>query len=90
MKALLGLMADGNETMKLEGAKGVVEKWKSLIVAFPKEFLSEADFLAIQDQVKTECNVKGKFLFQPIRVAVIGKPHGAELKHLVPLLGKHH
>jgi nondiscriminating glutamyl-tRNA synthetase len=32
--------------------------------------------------------VKGKNLFQPIRVAVIGKPHGTELKMLVPLLNK--
>lgn len=82
------MTADGLETMKLEGAKGVVEKWKNLVAAFPSDFLSESDFVAIQDQVKTECNVKGKFLFMPIRVAVIGKPHGAELKHLVPLLAK--
>jgi nondiscriminating glutamyl-tRNA synthetase len=32
--------------------------------------------------------VKGKQLFQPIRVAVIGKPQGTELKMLVPLLHK--
>ncbi|MES2963402.1 MAG: glutamate--tRNA ligase, partial [Bdellovibrionota bacterium] len=38
--------------------------------------------------VKTEAGVKGKQLFMPIRVAVIGQPHGAELKILVPLLPK--
>jgi nondiscriminating glutamyl-tRNA synthetase len=27
-------------------------------------------------------------LFMPIRVAVIGQPHGTELKTLVPLLNK--
>ncbi len=80
--------SEGQETMGWESSKGVVEKWKSLIAAFPKNYLAESDFALIQDQVKTERNVKGKFLFMPIRVAVIGKPHGAELKHLVPLLSK--
>ena len=32
--------------------------------------------------------MKGKHLFMPIRVAVIGKPQGTELKMLVPLLHK--
>jgi glutamyl/glutaminyl-tRNA synthetase len=47
-----------------------------------------AQFLKLQDQVKDQAGVKGKFLFMPIRVAVIGKPHGAELKILVPLLAR--
>ena len=32
--------------------------------------------------------LKGKNLFMPIRVAVIGKPQGTELKILVPLMKK--
>ncbi|MBY0386008.1 glutamate--tRNA ligase, partial [bacterium] len=41
-----------------------------------------------QNAIKESCAVKGKNLFMPIRVAVIGQPHGAELKILVPLLHK--
>lgn len=82
------ITGEGRETMSWPGATDVVKKWKDLVAAFDGDFMSEADFSKIQDQVKTECNVKGKFLFMPIRVGVIGKPHGAELKHLVPLLSK--
>lgn len=48
--------------------------------------LTEEEFINIQNEVKDFCSVKGKTLFMPIRVAVIGKPHGAELKELVPLI----
>ncbi|MBE8162484.1 MAG: glutamate--tRNA ligase [Bdellovibrionaceae bacterium] len=48
--------------------------------------LTTEEFISIQNQIKETCQVKGKHLFMPIRVAVIGKPHGAELKELVPLI----
>ncbi|MNT96133.1 Glutamate--tRNA ligase [compost metagenome] len=50
--------------------------------------MSEDEFLKIQDEVKAKTGAKGKNLFMPIRVAVIGKPHGTELKILVPLIKK--
>ena len=78
----------GKETMSWESSRLVVGKWKELIQAQDKQYLSEEDFSAIQNQVKDECDVKGKFLFMPIRVAVIGVPQGAELKMLVPLIHK--
>ena len=52
------------------------------------DYLSEEQFLKLQDSIKDTQNVKGKHLFQPVRVAVIGKPHGTELKMLVPLMHK--
>ena len=33
-----------------------------------------------------QCGVKGKHLFMPLRVAILGKPQGMELKKFVPLL----
>lgn len=66
----------------------VLKTWLQGLHKFAGDYLKEADFLALQDQIKTECKVKGKNLFMPIRVAVIGKPHGAELQILVPLLKK--
>ena len=41
-----------------------------------------------QEAVKVAAGVKGKNLFMPIRVAVVGQPHGSELKMVVPLLAK--
>ncbi len=70
-----------------ESAK-VWQSWKEQLVAHPGERFTEAEFNAMQEQVKLQAGAKGKTLFQPIRVAVIGQPHGAELKTLVPLLGK--
>jgi nondiscriminating glutamyl-tRNA synthetase len=79
---------EAKETLGWAATRKVVEKWRDLIKAQPTDFISEDKFNEIQETVKKDCAVKGKELFMPIRVAVIGKPHGAELKILVPLLKK--
>jgi nondiscriminating glutamyl-tRNA synthetase len=66
----------------------VWDAWEAGLKAHASDYLSEPDFNALQDKVKDAAGVKGKHLFMPIRVAVIGKPSGAELKELVPLLKK--
>lgn len=80
--------SESDETLKLESTKVVLNAWKEAVQAHPIESFSEAEFLAIQDQVKNKSGQKGKNLFFPIRIALIGKPHGAELKILVPLMKK--
>lgn len=83
--------AIGDEASEVFGwpeAKKVWEAWKSELEALHSERISEEEFAGIEDRVKKATGVKGKQLFQPIRVAVIGQPHGAELKILVPLLTK--
>lgn len=84
----LAVTAEGKETMSWPESVKVVSRWKELVQEHSEKYLSEASFLAIQDQIKNELGVKGKHLFMPIRVAVIGKPQGAELKVLIPLLDK--
>ena len=84
----LVLTDEGKEVMAWDTSVNVIETWKSKVNGDSDNFLSEERFLKIQDEIKTECNVKGKQLFQPIRVAIIGKPQGPELKQLVPLLSK--
>jgi nondiscriminating glutamyl-tRNA synthetase len=74
------------EALGFESTKTVLQAWTELLRASGKDFLSEEEFLKIQDQVKDKAGVKGKQLFFPIRVAIIGKPQGAELKILVPLI----
>ncbi len=81
-------MDEAKEVFTWETTKTVLQNWLTGLEKFSGDYLLEADFLALQDQIKNSCNVKGKQLFMPIRVAVIGKPHGAELKILVPLLKK--
>jgi len=76
------------ETLLLESTRVVLRAWQEAVSAHPKESFSEVEFLAIQDEVKNKSGQKGKNLFFPIRIALIGKPHGAELKILVPLMNK--
>lgn len=82
------ISAESDETLKLGTTKSVLTSWKEAIAAHSNESFSEADFLAIQEEVKNKSGQKGKNLFFPIRIALIGKPHGAELKILVPLMSK--
>jgi nondiscriminating glutamyl-tRNA synthetase len=82
------LKPDADEVKSWPESKKVWESWKSELEKHAESHVSEPDFNAMQDRVKVTAGVKGKQLFQPIRVAVIGQPHGTELKILVPLLEK--
>jgi glutamyl-tRNA synthetase len=82
------IFPEADEALKMETTKSVLEAWKACVQAHVGETFTEADFLKIQDEVKLKSAQKGKNLFFPIRVALIGKPHGAELKILVPLMTK--
>jgi nondiscriminating glutamyl-tRNA synthetase len=84
----LPMASEADEVLSWPTSKAVIENWILGIEQSPTDYMSEAEFNALQDSIKTSANVKGKNLFQPIRVAVIGKPHGTELKMLVPLLNK--
>lgn len=92
------LSDQGNELLKWPTTRWVMEKWNESLLKELRQcntndqnkatphFISEDKFEAIQEYIKLSCNVKGKNLFQPIRVAVIGEPSGPELKLLVPLI----
>lgn len=78
---------EADEVLGWETSKAVVESWRDLLKAEPDLTLTGERFAWLQDQVKEKTGAKGKNLFQPIRVAVIGRPHGTDLKILVPLIG---
>ena len=82
------ILPEADEVFSWETSKTVLQTWKELLAAEPTDFMTEERFLKLQDLVKEKAAVKGKNLFMPIRVAVIGKPHGTELKTLVPLMNK--
>lgn len=84
--SLYKILPEADEVFGWPTTKSVIESWIQLIQVSGKEYLTEDEFLKIQDEVKNKSGAKGKNLFMPIRVAVIGKPHGTELKILVPLL----
>lgn len=76
------------DVLSWDSSRAVIEAWLKGVESVSSGFLSEAQFLGLQDEIKVSCSVKGKHLFMPIRVAIIGKAHGAELKTLVPLMNK--
>lgn len=82
------VLPEAEEALKWDTTKAVVQAWRDLISAHPRDEFTEEEFSKIQDQVKEKTGAKGKNLFMPVRVAVIGKPHGTDLKLLVPLMKK--
>lgn len=82
------ITGEADETLAWEPTRAVLTAWRDALKEHPREELTEAEFNQIQDGVKAKTGAKGKNLFMPIRVAVIGKPHGSELKLLVPLMRK--
>ncbi len=85
-KAFFVDKAESAEVLGWEPTRRVITAWLEELKNHKGEFLSEAEFLQIQDAVKNKTEAKGKNLFMPVRVAIIGKPHGTELKILVPLM----
>ena len=82
------IFPESDEALKWDTTRSVLLAWKDLVTAHSAENLTEAEFLKIQDEVKNKTGQKGKNLFFPIRIALIGKPQGTELKILVPLMNK--
>lgn len=84
----IAIAPEAHEVLSFPTTRAVLEAWKKGIEQSGSDYLTEEQFLKLQDSIKDAQNVKGKQLFQPIRVAVIGKPQGTELKMLVPLMHK--
>lgn len=82
------ISADAEEVLHWPSSLSVFAYWKTLLKNDSTPYISEEEFDEMQNKVKEETKVKGKQLFMPIRVAIIGKPHGSDLKMLVPLIDR--
>lgn len=70
---------------------------KAILMQTDKQFFTTAvsalantgaDYKALSNAISQSLNVKGKALFQPLRVALTGELHGPEMAHVIELLGK--
>ena len=52
------------------------------------EELTEESVKAIIKAIGKQSGLKGKFIFQPLRVAITGRTHGPELHQIIPVIGK--
>jgi nondiscriminating glutamyl-tRNA synthetase len=84
---LYSIQEEAAEVFTWESTQKVLLAWQQGLQS-AADYMTTEEFEKLQNSIKDSCNVKGKNLFMPIRVAVIGKPQGAELKILVPLLHK--
>ena len=80
------ITSEGFETLRWPEAQSVISTWQSKLGDFKGESISQEEFVNIQKDIQKQCSVKGKFLFMPLRVAILGKPEGVEIKKIVPLL----
>ncbi len=54
----------------------------------PPEPWDEGTWERWSASIKQATGAKGRALFQPLRLALTGREHGPELKHLLPLIGR--
>jgi glutamyl-tRNA synthetase/nondiscriminating glutamyl-tRNA synthetase len=87
------IIFDGNATAALampENAEVFAnEKARAVAQAFGKRAespLTAERFKAIMDEIKTETGAKGKDLFHPVRIMLIGSHSGPDFNKLIPLI----
>ena len=81
--------------VKEKDAKDILKEAssKKVLDAFLKKLKEVKDintetFSALVKDIQKETSVKGKALYQPLRIAITGRAHGPELKLMIPILGK--
>jgi glutamyl-tRNA synthetase/nondiscriminating glutamyl-tRNA synthetase len=77
--------SDNAEVLKLEKTGDVIRDFSKRIATENGDVTAEK-FKAIVNEVKTETGTKGKELFHPIRIAIIGSHSGPEFDKLIPVI----
>lgn len=79
------LKDDAKEVLSWPTSKGVISQWLALIEK-KAPFITKEQYNDIANKIKEAVDVKGKALFMPLRVAMVGQPHGPDLHLLVEAL----
>lgn len=80
------IQKDCEEVLKWETTENILLEWHEKLKNISSLYLSEEEFLSIQKEIQIHQNIKGKGLFQSLRVALIGSPHGVDLVKLATLI----
>ena len=75
------------EVLSWQSTKEVIQSWVDCLSS-EEVFMTEEEFSEIQKKIQKDCDVKGKKLFMPLRLSILGKPQGLEIKQIVPILSK--
>ena len=76
---------ESNALLKSPETELVLKRYVELLKALPQ--LDGAAVKQIFKTIQQETGLKGKSLFMPIRLKLTGQLHGAELAHIIPILG---
>lgn len=71
------IIDESDEILAWPKSKDIIQSWHDSIQDVA--FLSALDYENIVANIKKTHDVKGKFLFRPLRVAMIGQPNGPDL-----------
>ncbi|MDW8190469.1 MAG: glutamate--tRNA ligase family protein, partial [Pseudobdellovibrionaceae bacterium] len=78
---------ESQEVLAWPSTAAILNEWRDFLLAKDERgHISVGEFNLFLDHVKQKFQVKGKHLFMPLRVAVLGRPHGMELGTVIPLL----
>ena len=64
----------------------VAEEWKTFLESYPNEEMKVEDFSKALKNIQQKTGAKGRFLFMPLRGAMLGQAEGLELKAIISLL----
>ena len=64
----------------------VLDAWEFFLQTCPDQTISQEMFSKSCRDIQEKAQVKGKFLFMPIRIAILGRPQGLELKTIISLI----
>lgn len=78
------LRPDNAEVLAGAKTREVIEAFSKRVN--PESTLTSARFIEIMNEVKAETGAKGKDLFHPVRIALIGAHSGPDFDRLIPLI----
>lgn len=84
----LEIEAEAKDVLTWEKSKQVIRVLETEVKNSQAQYLGNEVLDQVMEKCKKELEVKGKHLFMPLRVALIGKAHGTEIKELFPLMRK--
>lgn len=82
------LDASSTEIKDWPQTKNVLKEWKKQLEALDNTYLSVDEFKKIRSHIQNTYDVKGPYLFMPLRVAHIGQLKGLELNASIPLIDR--
>ncbi len=76
------------DILKWSSTMAVLDEWKAFLESYAGQEVSQDAFIKACAEIQKKLGIKGKFLFMPIRVAILGRPQGLELKSIIALINR--